>query len=125
MAIPTPKQYEEALKEVNKTSPPEAMVTISLGWSKMILLPHSQALQFLGSLKNAEVIEGYGDEKRITPIGFEDDLFKMSPIAKKEIDYIRIANLLGIKPNEASMAEKEAAKAKHLSQPNPQDPNPS
>ena len=91
---------EEALKKVQATK--ENYMTFELSYDKKIILPYKDGIAFLVALSKAEQLkEPYGGEQhRITE--FNRDTISARLLSHDEYIRIKIAALLGVKPEEVN-----------------------
>lgn len=94
--------YNEALKKLQSTKTKENYMTFELSYDKKIVLPYRDGIAFLGALNTAESLkEPYGgDQHRITEFDRQSIVVKV--LSHDEYIRIKIAALLGIKPEEVN-----------------------
>lgn len=97
---------EAARKELYNKSPKDNFIAIEFDYSKSIVLPYEDGLQFLSCLKNAEVLhEPYNKQASIA--SFDSKQFKSRVFSRKEYEDIKIAAMLGITVEELNAPEEE------------------
>lgn len=97
-------EYAEAFKKVTATKPKENYMLITLSYDNKIVLPHKDGLAFMAALNTAEKLdEPYNGQHRITEL--ERKAFEVVMLSNAEYIRIKIAALLGVKPDEIKPQE--------------------
>lgn len=100
--------YAEALKKVSAIKPKENYMAIEMAYDRKVILPYKDGVAFMTALNSAEEFkESYNEQSRI--IEFSRDSIKVSLMSHAEYIRIKIAALLGVKPDEVKEAEATAA----------------
>ena len=99
--------YQEALKKTKTEKPAENYMLINLSYDKKVILPYKDGVAFMASLANAELLtEGYSEPVSIA--GLDRDAVTFRVMSHAEYIRIKVATLLGIKPDEVLQYEKLA-----------------
>jgi hypothetical protein len=94
-------QYAEALKKVQAMKVKENFMVIEISYSTKIVLPYKDGMAFLQALANAEKLnEGYNEQHGIQ--AFDREAVKMRIMSHVEYENYKMAQLLGIKPDEVA-----------------------
>ena len=97
--------YEEALKKVNAEKPLDNYMTITLGYSNILVLPYASGMAFLASLVHAEKLtDDYNKPKRLEP--FERDSITFRIMSRHEYQRHKIASLLNLSLEAIAEMEK-------------------
>tara|TARA_R110000851_G_scaffold112749_2_gene236956 strand:+ start:1207 stop:1449 length:243 start_codon:yes stop_codon:yes gene_type:complete len=70
------------------------LATISLGYGSKFLLPVDDALKVIESLKNAEIMTGYGDTLAIEGFDFNSNI-TLELVSQVNVNKIRIKKAIG------------------------------
>lgn len=90
----TQAHLQEAEKKLKASKPREGYLLISMGYDRLLVLPHSQGTALLDALAHAEIlVDRYSDSRRLEPL--EENTFSVYPLSYQERDRIKMANLLG------------------------------
>ncbi len=99
--------YDEALKKVQATKPKENHMAIRLSYGCSWLLPWKDGLALMAALSHAEqYADAYGDCPKITT--FDPTSISVTMLPPDEYQRIKIAALLGVKPDEVKQFETPA-----------------
>lgn len=100
--------YKEALKQVQSHKQKENYLVVKISYDIQIVLPHSDGIALLNSLKNAEQLHTpYNEPHRIKEI--ERSKLEVTQMSATEYERFKIAALLGISPAEVLEYAQKAA----------------
>ena len=99
--------YEEALKKTQADKPKENFMLVCISYDKKLILPYKDGVAFLATMATAEQLtDGYSEPTRIS--GMDKDCIVTRVMSHAEYIRIKVATLLGIKPDEVLQYEKLA-----------------
>lgn len=102
MKSKTKTEIFEAVTKVNAKHKQNWMI-IELSYSTKLVLPYDAGVQFMTSLKDAEILEeGYSKPTKIIPI--EKEAFRTSLLGHAHYEDIKVAQLLNISVDELKEA---------------------
>jgi hypothetical protein len=91
--------YAEALKTVSSQKVKDSMMLIKLGWDTKLILPFKDGVAFMSCLVNAEVLLDPYDQKHSIS-EYRKDAIETRVMSHSEYVRIKVAALLGVKPDE-------------------------
>lgn len=102
-------EFNEALKKVQTNKTKENLIAIRLTYDCTVILPWKDGMLFMNALERAEMLtDNYNDQPRIVP--FEHKSVQITVFPTQTYERIKIAALLGVKPDEVKQYEEGAIK---------------
>lgn len=99
--------YTSAAKKVQAKKPKENYMVLEFSYTKLVL-PYKDGLVFMTALLNAEELtDPYSGEHRIGPV--KRDVVKSSLMSYQDYERIKIANLLGVTPDDLKEFSSDSA----------------
>ena len=97
------KLIQEKLTEVRKKSKGDNFLLIKLEYNEYMIVPYADGIKIVEGMKQAEMLHrAYDKPERITP--FEKDKLIFSVMSREDYEAIKVAQLLGIKPEDVIAA---------------------